>query len=259
MAAGLAFALFAASSTRYAAIYSSFAILILFMLWLYLSWLILLFGAAVSFYVQHPEHLVARAGEPRLSNRMRERLALVIMSRIARRHLDGAAPLSADELAQTLRMPMRAVDVVLDSLRERGILACTGDDPPGWLPLRDLESASAKDLLDAVRGAGEDRYLSIEALPVPEPVERLLRRSDEALASALSGVTLKDLAANPDQRAEDAASRAERRASGAGSASQSTASSAFFTVRPRSVSPSMTRRRVKNSVSGSSRRSASER
>ena len=83
--AGWAFALFAASSTRYAAIYSSFAILILFMLWLYLSWLILLFGAAVSFYVQHPEHLVARAGEPRLSNRMRERLALVIMSRIARR------------------------------------------------------------------------------------------------------------------------------------------------------------------------------
>ena len=129
--AGWAFALFAASSTRYAAIYSSFAILILFMLWLYLSWLILLFGAAVSFYVQHPEHLVARSGEPRLSNRMRERLALVLMSQIARRHLEGAAPWSADELAQTLRMPVRAVDVVLDALRARGILACTGDEPPG--------------------------------------------------------------------------------------------------------------------------------
>jgi membrane protein len=199
--AGWGFALFAASSTRYAAIYSSFAILVLFMLWLYLSWLILLFGAAVSFYVQHPEHLLAEAGEPRLSNRMRERLALVIMSRIARRHLDGAAPLSADELAQALHMPMHAVDVVLDALRERGILACTGDEPPGWLPLRDLQSASAKELLEAVRAAGEDRYLSVEALPAPEPVERLLERSDEALASALSGITLKDLAANPDERA----------------------------------------------------------
>ena len=198
--AGWAFALFAASSTRYAAIYSSFAILILFMLWLYLSWLILLFGAAVSFYLQHPEHLVAEAGAPRLSNRMRERLALVIMSQIARRHLDGAAPLTADELAQTVRMPMRAVDVVLDALRERGILVCTGDVPPGWLPLRDLESASAKDLLDAVRTAGESRYLSVAALPAPEPVERLLKLSDEALASALSGITLKDLAANPNPR-----------------------------------------------------------
>jgi len=193
--AGWAFALFAASSTRYAAIYSSFAILILFMLWLYLSWLILLFGAAVSFYVQHPEHLVARSGEPRLSNRMRERLALVLMSQIARRHLEGAAPWSADELAQTLRMPVRAVDVVLDALRARGILACTGDEPPGWLPVRDLESASAKELLDAVRAAGEDRYLSVEALPAPEPVERLLKRCDEASASVLGKVTLKDLAA----------------------------------------------------------------
>jgi len=200
--AGWAFALFAASSTRYAAIYSSFAILILFMLWLYLSWLILLFGAAVSFYVQHPEHLVAKSGEPRLSNRMRERLALVIMSLIARNHLEGAAPWSTDALAQTLRMPVRAVDVLLEALRARGILACTGDDPPGWLPVRDLAAVSAKDLLDAVRAAGEDRYLSAGALPGPEPVEQLLKRYDDAMKTALGKVTLKDLAASPPARGE---------------------------------------------------------
>ena len=198
--AGWAFALFAASSTRYAAIYSSFAILILFMLWLYLSWLILLFGAAVSFYVQHPEHLVAKSGEPRLSNRMRERLALVIMSRIARRHLDGAAPWSADELAQSLRMPVRAVDVVLDALRTRGILVCTGDEPPGWLPVRELAGVNAKELLDAVRAAGEDRYLGVEALPAPQPVEQLLKRYDDAAAAVLAKVTLKDLGASSPER-----------------------------------------------------------
>ena len=49
--AGWAFALFVASSTRYAAIYSSFAILVLFLIWLYVSWLILLFGADISFYL----------------------------------------------------------------------------------------------------------------------------------------------------------------------------------------------------------------
>ena len=54
----------------------SFAILILFMIWLYLSWLVLLFGASVAFYVQHPEYLYLRGGEPRLSNRMRELLGL---------------------------------------------------------------------------------------------------------------------------------------------------------------------------------------
>jgi membrane protein len=198
--AGWAFAQFAVSSTQYAAIYSSFAILILFMLWLYLSWLILLFGAAVSFYVQHPEHLVAKSGEPRLSNRMRERLALVMMSMIARHHLEGAAPWSSDALAQTLRMPVRAVDAVLGALRARGILASTGDEPPAWLPARELAGVSAKDLIDAVRAAGEDRYLGIGALPGPEPVERLLKRYDEAAASALGKVTLKDLGTNPPAR-----------------------------------------------------------
>jgi membrane protein len=195
--AGWGFALFAASSTKYAAIYSSFAILILFMLWLYLSWLILLFGASVAFYVQHPAYLVAKSGEPQLSNRLRERLALVIMSQIARHHLEGRAPWTGDALAKALRMPTRAIDAVLAALQSRGILAPTGDEPPGWLPLRDLAELSAKELLDAVRIAGEDQYLSIASLSAPQAVDELLQRYDQAAEEALRGVSVRDLAETP--------------------------------------------------------------
>jgi membrane protein len=194
--AGWAFALFAASSTNYAAIYSGFAILILFMLWLYLSWLILLFGASVAFYAQHPEYLVAQGGEPRLSNRMRERLALVIMGRIARRHLEGAAPLSAEALAQSLHVPMRAVDAVLASLHAGGILAPTGTEPAGWLPARDLADLSVKALLDTVRASGENRFLNPESLAASDAIDQLLRRSDDAAEAALRGVSVRDLAAS---------------------------------------------------------------
>lgn len=192
--AGWAFALFAASSTNYAAIYSSFAILILFMLWLYLSWLILLFGASVAFYAQHPEYLLAQGGEPRLSNRMRERLALAIMGRIARRHLDGKPPLSADALAQSLHVPMRAVDAVLAALHAGGILAPTGDEPVGWLPARDLAELSVKALLDTVRASGENRFLSPESLAGSDAIDQLIRRSDDAAEAALHGVSVRDLA-----------------------------------------------------------------
>lgn len=198
--AGWGFALFAATSTKYAAIYSSLAILVLFMLWLYLSWLILLFGAAVAFYVQHPEYLVAEAGEPRLSNRMRERLALVAMSLIARRHLEGGPPWTAEALAQTLRMPMRAIDIVLGALQAAGILARTAAEPPGYLPVRELDQVGAKQLLDAVRTASEDRFLSAGHLPVPEPVEQLIARLDQASEAALRDLTVRDLAgALPEQ------------------------------------------------------------
>ena len=97
-------------------------------------------------------------------------------------------------------MPVRAVDAVLGALRARGILAFTGDVPPAWLPARDLATVNAKDLLDAVRAAGEDRYLSVDALPGSEPVERLLKRYDEVAGPVLAKVTLKDLGASPPER-----------------------------------------------------------
>jgi membrane protein len=212
--AGWGFALFAASSTQYAAIYSGLAILVLFMLWLYLSWLILLFGAAVAFYIQHPEYLVAEAGEPQLSNRVRERLALVVMSCVARHHLDGRAPWTAEAFSRSLHVPMRAVDIVLGALQAGGILARTGDDPPGYLPVRELDQVTAKQLLDAVRVAGEDRFLSVAALPAPEPVEQMLARLDQAAETALRDITVRDLASAVPETLGTAA-RAAPRAIGA--------------------------------------------
>ena len=191
--AGWAFARFAASSTNYSAIYSSFAILILFMLWLYLNWLILLFGSSVAFYVQHPEYLVRKGGELRLSNRMREHLALVMMSLIGRHHMDGAAPWTTEALARELRMPRRAVDEVLLALQSRNILTTSGEEPPGWLPLRDLDKVSAKELLDTVRAAGEDQYMCPDLLPDSDAVRQLMRRCDEATEAALLEVSVKDL------------------------------------------------------------------
>ena len=191
--AGWAFATFVASSTNYAAIYSGFAILILFMLWLYLSWLILLFGASVSFYVQHQEYLEARGGELRLSSRMRERLALMIMGLIARRHREGLLPWTVDALSQTLRMPIRMVDACLSELQAHGFLAPTADEPTGWLPVRDPARVSAKDILDAVRITGEDRYLNPEVLPAPEAIESMIRRCDEATTAACGDVSVEKL------------------------------------------------------------------
>ncbi|MDZ4739072.1 MAG: YihY/virulence factor BrkB family protein [Alphaproteobacteria bacterium] len=184
--AGWGFAQFVASSTRYAAIYSSFAVLILFLIWLYMSWLILLFGASVAFYVQHPEYVIRRSGEPRLSNRMRERVALILMSHIVARYRRAQAPLTAQELARPLRIPMHAIDPVLDALQEGGMLTQSNDDPPAYLPARDLSAVSVLELLDVVRRAGEDRYLTPAALPASAGVERALEQYQRSLKASLS-------------------------------------------------------------------------
>jgi len=192
--AGWAFATFVATSTKYAAIYSSFAILILFLIWIYVSWLVLLLGASVAFYIQHPEYLVAQAGEPRLSIRMRERLALAIMGRIGEHFIAGRPAWTLQQLTQALGVPMHVVQMVLESLESRGLLAHSGEDPPAFLLARDPSAITVGQLLDSVRAAGEDRNLKPEALPVPPQVERILAQVNQAMHTSLAEVTVKDLA-----------------------------------------------------------------
>ncbi len=191
--AGWAFAMFVASSTRYAAIYSSFAILVLFLFWLYLSWLVLLTGAAISFYLQHPEYLYAMPGEPRLSNRMRERLALAVMQLIGTHFVRGKPPWTVHQLTQRLAVPMHAVDVVLGALIQGEILTKSNDYPPTYLPARDLAEVPIANVLTAVRRAGEARFLNPESLPLVGPVEELVFRIERAIVGATAGLSVRAL------------------------------------------------------------------
>jgi len=192
--AGWVFAVFIASSNNYAAIYSGFAILVLFMIWLYLSWLVLLFGASVAFYTQHPEYLYLRGGEPRLSNRMRERLGLSVMELVTRCFLSGQSAPSQQEITRQLQVPAHVLTAVLDALERRGLLVVAGEDAPIYLPARDPGRIAVAEVLDAVRAAGEDGFLSPSVLPVERSVDALVGRLQQAAIDALGGMTLRELA-----------------------------------------------------------------
>jgi membrane protein len=195
--AGWAFATFVASSHQYAAIYSSLAILILFMIWLYLSWLILLFGASVAFYAQHPEYLYAGVGEPRLSNRMRERLALSTMTLVASRFVAGEPTPSLGEFIRLLRMPRHVLENVLDALESEKLLLQSSDDPPLYLPGRDPALISVVEVLETVRSAGEERFFSPAGLPALPAVDQVFEHMQQALEAMVGSISLRELAAQP--------------------------------------------------------------
>lgn len=194
--AGWLFATFVASSGQYAAIYSSFAILVLFMIWLYVSWLVLLFGASVAFYVQHPEYLYLSAGEPRLSNRVRERLALSAMTLVAERFLAGHSAPSQSDFTRTLGVPSHVLRVVMEALQAHGLLAVTADEPPLYLPARDPAQISVAEVLAAIRSAGEAGFFVPNALPVSVPVAQLMEQMQSALQASVGHINLRTLALN---------------------------------------------------------------
>jgi membrane protein len=191
--AGWAFASFVVSSSKYTAIYSGFAILIFFMIWIYVSWLIVLVGASVSFYLQHGEYILAKPGEPPLSARMRERLALLVVQRIGERHAGGGAPLSLEDLTREAAVPGYAIRELLDLLTDKRILVPTRSEPCTWVPVRDLAGTTAWDVVEAVRSEGEQHSLDPAQLVLPAPLARLVQEHDQALAGVLGRTSLASL------------------------------------------------------------------
>ncbi|MGH7231474.1 MAG: YhjD/YihY/BrkB family envelope integrity protein [Nitrospiraceae bacterium] len=193
--AGEAFAAFVAGSAKYSAIYSSFAILILFLLWLYVGWLIILVGAQVSFFHQYPSayqtHLLWKQG----AHAFRERLALILLMHIARRYLKGERPYRVSELASDLNIPLSIVEDQVDELVAAGFL-CRIAEPDGIGLVKPPELIPIKEILDTVR----DKELAGPSFTTAssDTIDRLLGRRDHAVGLALSGITLRSLAAEPD-------------------------------------------------------------
>jgi membrane protein len=188
--ASVAFTAFVAASPTYAAIYSSFAILVLFFLWLQYAWLIVLVGAEVAYLNQHPALYLTPVLHRGGHHRYRERVALAALTAIAERHLEGGGPWRIGELAAELRVPPTAVEELLDSLVGSGVLLLTAE-PPGIALARPPGQVTAVQVLDAVRGADTEAEGSAIAAP---PVSAVLAHRDEAVTAALAGVTLETLA-----------------------------------------------------------------
>jgi membrane protein len=209
---GRLFATFVATSTNYTAIYSGFAILLLFMIWLQLSWLILLTGSSIAFYRQHPEHLLAggRSGV-RLSGAQTERLALAVMRCVVTAWYAGDPAPTRDALARRLVVPGEAVDATLDALADGGLLSPHGAEPEGWLPATPPERTSARRVVDVARARGALEHVLSEA---GAPEAHAMAALDAALEQALGSMTIADLARMETEADSNHESVIERATSG---------------------------------------------
>jgi membrane protein len=150
---GVIFAAFIANSARTQAIYASFAIAITTLIWLYLNWLILLIGSQIAFYFQNPAYLRLGRREPRLSNEMRERLALNIMFLVGREFRDPGPGVNLRGLARVLKIPTITLAPIAAGLESGGLLASNENEE--LLPGREMSRIKLTDILNVVRRDGE--------------------------------------------------------------------------------------------------------
>jgi membrane protein len=161
------------------------------MIWLYLSWIILLVGASISFYHQNPEYLVWQRREIRLSTRQREQMALQAMVDIARAYeLSSDLRPSLENLARRQRIPAALLLRVLDALQSGGLLQLSADDPPLYLPGCALDRLRLAEIVNCARTLGNQNDSS--ALCSDDRVVELLDDLEAQLKSFLGARTLAD-------------------------------------------------------------------
>lgn len=187
--AGAFFATFILYASRTQLIYSGFAVAITTLIWLYLSWLILLIGAQLAFYFQQPAFLRIGRREPRLSNSMRERLALNVMYLVGKAFRDPDATTSIREISQQLSMPSIALAPVTDALEGAALLITTENEE--LLPGREMSRIPLNDILAVVRTQGETGSYRDPAWTAE--IDALGAEMDGALARVTAEKTLSDL------------------------------------------------------------------
>lgn len=191
---GQMFGVFVAGSASYAAIYSAFAALVLFMIWIYVGWLIVLVGAALCYYLQNPSNQSLSRRDMRLSPHLRERVALQICTAIGRTFYEHQHGVSMAHLAARLRVPSAVIEEIVGTLVQTGILALTSGRRPVYLPARPFDETTVQQMIEALRVRDVIEARSLQYIRDDAAVDDVLRRGEALRAEALGGITLKQLA-----------------------------------------------------------------
>lgn len=195
--ASLAFASFVSTTTNYDAIYSSFAVVILLLIWLYLGWLILLVGCQLSFYVQHPAHMKPERMTPLPAGRQSEYLALMIMGTAGRRFIEGKPGWAQEDIARELGAAPEHVARAVDTLITRGFLTEAGRQRTLLVPARDLESSTLGELWRAIRAGNSE--LRVHS-PLGREVIDFIDEAERGFMEAHGRLSLRDWLRKPTAR-----------------------------------------------------------
>jgi len=192
-AAVYGYAVYASMSVTYSRMYGSLGALAVFLVWIYLSWMIVLLGAEVAAAVQSLESAddeVPEASE--LSAAAREMVALRVLAAIARRFLEGRPPATREALAEDARLPPGQVAWAVLQLHALDAMIVE-DDEGRLMPARDPRRLSPAEVLEALRRRGEEARWDDDD-PAARRLEGLARRAEEAWQKVWAEITLAQLA-----------------------------------------------------------------
>jgi membrane protein len=179
---------------RYNAIYGTMAALPILMVWIYLSWMIVLLGLEMTYATQNLRTIRQDLRGQQVNFASIEFIALTVLLFVSRRFYEGKPALGQEELASHLDVPSRLLRTILEELTRLGFVVETAQesDRSGYQPARALEKISLHDVIRglAVDGTDYSHLRQSRERGVVASLEETLQRAER---EALSDMTLRDL------------------------------------------------------------------
>ena len=151
--------------SKYNAIYGTFAFLPLMLIWLQLSWLILLSGCVLTYSLQNIFTFDFLGDIGTISPNYFRKMEIIIMAVIIDRFISNATPPSVVELSTNYDIPIRIANRIIQHLQKAGLIyaVLTDDESDSremrYTPAVDARTLTVKELLQRLDKEGNSNFI----------------------------------------------------------------------------------------------------
>lgn len=140
----------------YSGVYGPLGLVPTVLMWIYASWLIVLFGAEISHAVQNLRALEAEERRSLGQEPLNPLVALQLLAAISAEHERGGAGLERTEIARRFGLSADVVSRIVERLKAHALLADVSGDKRGLIPTRASRLVPLTDVLQAFRTSDMD-------------------------------------------------------------------------------------------------------
>lgn len=195
----LGFTTYLRYTTNYAKFYGSIAILPLFMLWIYLTWLIVLFGMQATYTLQNFSRIVDsklrnRSGDLSRDTTLIDPLVVLVVAKLVHKSFQDGLPIGTDRIAKLTALTESQASDLLEALTDAGVVSKVykGDSFSGYSPSRPADRIALGEILGAA--------YKVDAFRRADTHDQLPDSIAHATLASCEGKTLADLISTPTGR-----------------------------------------------------------
>jgi len=181
--------------TKLGTLYGSFAAIPLLMVWIQMSWVVVLIGAQLSYYLQNITRYEFEFEVQTVSPKQKKRLSLLVMHSLIEEFVKGLKPRAPEEISLELSLPARTVHDCLDLLHEASLVTEVWSDEEEryvYQPATDVNRMTLSFVLDQIESSGSIHKIVINNADYRK-IDTALTKFENLTASSEINVLLRDI------------------------------------------------------------------